>query len=289
MPALRKYPLSEIERRLQHGVLPFSGISEKGSCEFHFREPSYYAGVVLHAGSRIRHEIMDAMAVPRSDRFREEDPFMDAFVRELPIQLIARDSRFEYDLNREPDRAFYPFDSLKWGMRIWCRELSSEKMEPSLAKHREFHDLLDLVTGHMLRQNRFAVIFDMHSYCYQREKKRPWYEDPRPEINLGTKAVNRELFRDAIESFLEYLSGTMIGGHPVRAAENEIFKGGYLSRRISSQWHERVLVLALEYKKIFMDEWSGEVYKDILSELVKDFRRAADRLVSPGIFSPPKK
>jgi N-formylglutamate amidohydrolase len=284
MPALRRYSLKEIHRKLERGELPFSGITEKGSCEFHFNKPAFYAGVVMHAGSRIRSGVKEALAVKRTDRFREEDPYMDAFVRELPIQVIARDSRFEYDLNREPHQSIYPGDALKWGLKIWWRDIAPEERELSLAKHHEFHDLMDLVIRYMLKQNRYALIFDMHSYCYQREKRAEWSDDPRPEINLGTKPVNRKLFSGAIESFLKDLSSTRIGKSRVRAVENDIFLGGYLSRRLSRKWHENVLVLALEYKKIFMDEWTGQVYKDILDRLVKDFRRAADKLVSSGFF-----
>ena len=285
MAALRRFSLPEIQKRLINGSLPFSGITEQGSSEFHFQEPAFYAGIVMHAGSRIRSGIKEVLSVSRVDRFREEDPYMDAFVREFPIQIIARDSRFEYDLNREPHRSVYPPDQLKWGMKIWCGDISPEERELSLVKHQEFQDLVDLVIDFILGQNRYALIFDMHSYCYQREERGAWFDDPRPEINLGTKPVNRELFRDAIESFLDDLSSARIGNHPVRAAENEIFLGGYLSRRLSKAWHDDVLVLALEYKKIFMDEWTGEIYREILDELVQGFRAASGKLISSGLIS----
>ena len=234
----------------------------------------------MHAGSRIRPEIAKALTVKRVDRFREEDPFMGAFIRDFPIQIIARDSRFEYDLNREPHRAFYPFGSLKWGLKVWCRELTEEEQELSIMKHHEFHELVDMVAGYLLSHNRHALVFDMHSYCFQREGTNDWYEDPRPEINLGTRPVNREHFSQAIDSFLKDLSNTGIGDRPIRVAENEVFPGGYLSRRLSKKWFDNILVLALEYKKIFMDEWTGQVYREILDELVQGFRTATDRLVN---------
>jgi hypothetical protein len=45
-----------------------------------------------------------------------------------------------------------------------------------------------------------------------------------------------------------------------------------------------VLVLALEYKKIFMDEWSGRVYPDILDVLVRDFQVAAGKIIRSEFF-----
>ena len=283
MSALQRYSLQEIQKRLNEGSFPFSGISGQGSCEFHFDKPSFHAGVVMHAGSRIRPELSDALSVKKADRFREEDPYMDAFIRDFPIRIIALDSRFEYDLNREPHRAIYPFGQPKWGLKVWNRELTRDERMLSLRKHREFHDLVDLVTRYLLQQNRYALIFDLHSYCYQRKKQHTWFDDPKPEINLGTKPVNKKLFRKAIERFLEDLSGVRIENHPVRVAENEVFPGGYLSRRLSKEWYKSVLVLALEYKKIFMDECTGELYREILDTLVHSFRGASDNLVRSGI------
>jgi hypothetical protein len=44
-------------------------------------------------------------------------------------------------------------------------------------------------------------------------------------------------------------------------------------------YHEQLLVLAIEYKKIFMNEWTGELYQDILDKLIRDFNRAVDRAI----------
>jgi len=148
-----------------------------------------------------------------------------------------------------------------------------------LEKHREFHTLLEMVVRFLLEQHKHALLFDMHSYCYQREKKQSWQEDERPEINIGTKAVNREIFGPAIACFVSNLHRTKILGQPLRISENEIFYGGYLSRHLSRIYHERLLVLAVEYKKIFMNEWTGELYPDILDKLVGDFNRAVDSAV----------
>ena len=119
----------------------------------------------------------------------------------------------------------------------------------------------------------------MHAYCYQREKKQTWQEDERPEINIGTGAVNRKIFDPAITCFKSNLRRTKIDDRPLRISENEIFSGGYLSRHLSRIFNERLLVLALEYKKIFMDEWTGTLYQDVLDNLIRDFNLAVDQAV----------
>ncbi|MFC2081053.1 N-formylglutamate amidohydrolase [Bacteroidota bacterium] len=285
MVALKSYSLQEVRKRLNEGSLPFSGVTEQGGCEFHFLSSSYYAGIAMHTGSRIRPELKESLSVKKSGRLREEDPYADTFIKDFPVQIIALDSRFEYDLNCDPQGAIYPFGKLKWGLNVWNRDLGMEERKLSIIKHREFHDLVDLTTLYLLKQNRYALIFDMHSYCYQREEEQNWFDDPRPEINLGTIPVNKKLFRDSIEQFLKDLSGVRIEHHQVRVAENEVFPGGYLSRRLSKKWYERVLVLAIEYKKIFMNEWTGELYSEILDVLVQSFRSASGNLINSALFT----
>ncbi len=189
------------------------------------------------------------------------------------------DSRFEYELNHNPYRALYDYDKPKWGIKVWKRKVREEEYHRSSIKHREFHDLLEMVCRTFLEQHSHALLFDLHAYCYQRETSQAWYEDDRPEINIGTGAVNREIFGPAIKCFKSHLRRTRIHGQPLRISENEIFFGGYLSRHLSRIYHERLLVLAMEYKKIFMDEWTGELYQDILDKLIRDFNRAVVRAV----------
>lgn len=276
---LNQYSLNQIEKRLWNGELPFSGITELGSSEFHFEAPAFHAGVSMHSGHRVRKEILEILAVSEEDRYREEDPFMDRFISGFPIRIYGRDSRFEYELNRNPYSALYDFDKLQWGLTVWEREVTEEERALSVKKHREFHELLEMVCRYLLKQHSHALLFDLHAYCYQREIRQAWHEDERPEINIGTGAVNREIFETAITCFKSNLRRTKIGDPPMRISENEIFSGGYLSRHLSRIFHDRLLVLALEYKKIFMDEWTGTLYPDVLDKLILDFNRAVDKAV----------
>ncbi|MCK4852709.1 MAG: N-formylglutamate amidohydrolase [Bacteroidales bacterium] len=285
MMELSQYSLKEIEARLLKGRLPFSGITELGSSEFHFKEPAFFAGVSMHSGHRVRREILEFLTVDAENRYREEDPFMDRFISDFPLRIYGRDSRFEYDLNRNPYKAIYDFDKPKWGLKVWNREIPEKERVESIKKHREFHGLLELVCKYLLQQHRYALLFDLHAYCYQREIKQEWYEDERPEINIGTRAVNREIFDPAINCFIKNLYKTRIDGHPMRISENEIFLGGYLSRHLSRIYHDQLLVLSLEYKKIFMDEWTGKLYQSVLDKLVRDFTRAVDRTVETCLFA----
>ena len=280
-----RYSLSKIEDKLRKNELPFSGVTRLGSAAFHFLKPSFYAGIAMHAGNRVRPEVQRYLMANGKDRFREEDPYTDYLIRELPIQIIGCDSRFEYDLNRSPERAIYATKIRSWGLEIWKDDLPQKERNISISKHREFHGLMDIVTGYLLNQNRYALLFDMHSFCYQRDSAVPWYEDPKPEINLGTEAVNREVFGPAINRFIQEISTTKIDGHQIRVAENEIFRGGYLARRLCRNHYRDLLFLAIEYKKLFMNELTGELHEEKLERLISGFSHAAEELISSGFFA----
>ena len=279
MNTLKRYELEEIRRRFREGGLPFSGISPLGSAEFHFREPARYLGVALHAGSRVRPGLRGVMAVSEEERHREEDLFTERFIRDFPLQLIARDSRFEYDLNWEEERAIYPAGEKKWGLRVWSRELTKDERAATLDKYREFHAILDMVVE-FLRGTGFPVIlFDMHAFRYRRESHVAWFDDDKPEVNLGTRSVNRDHFARLIDCFLEGVAGTKIGNHTIRVTENGLFPGGYLTRKYSAGDNRGVLVLAIEYKKLFMDEQTGQFREEIFATLWKNFVKTRDRII----------
>jgi N-formylglutamate deformylase len=271
--------MDKIRQRLESGNLPLKGITPLGSAEFHFMEPARYLGVALHCGRNVRPDLKEAMEIPAADRFREEDPYTDLFIEDFPIRILARDSRFEFDLNWEMEKSIYSPGEQKWGLQVWNRELTDEEKELTYSKFREFHALLDLAVEFMLGSGPPVVIFDMHSFCYQRDQKTDWTRDGTPGINLGTRYINRKFFSPLIDTFLEGISETVIEGHLLRVAENELFPGGYLTRKYSRLHSQKVLVLAIEYKKIFMDEWSGEFHMDKFHILRRDFIHAKERVM----------
>lgn len=281
---MKSYRLDEIRSRLEKNELPFSGITKMGSAEFHFQGPAFYAGIALHAGSKIRKKMREKLALTLQQQHCDEDPFTDRFIRNFPVRIIARDSRFEYDLNRNRRTCVYKKYKKKWQLLIWNRNPSEKDIEVSCQKFDEFFQLMDITCDFLLKHNRYAFLFDMHSFCYRRFEDRPWYIDPLPEINIGTKASNRKLFGPLIRRFQKSLSGTLIEGHPIRIAENEIFKGGYLSRRTGKKYKNQILTFALEYKKIFMDEITGELYPEILEQLISSFETAVEELFESNTF-----
>jgi hypothetical protein len=263
----KRYALEEVKEMLFKESFPCSGLTKLGSARFIFQEAAHFAGTAVHAGSRIREDLRDALAVSEADRFREEDPATEKFIKGLPLQVIALDSRFEYDLNRSEDKAIPLTPDMAWGLEVWNRELTAFEKEVTLNKYREFHGLMEIVSDYLAQSAGKAYIFDMHSYCYQRDERLAWYENSKPEINLGTEAINKGVFGQEIRMLLEKFGQISVEGRKIRAAENVVFRGGYLARKLCARHYNKLAVFAVEFKKIFMDEWSGEIYAPVINIL----------------------
>ena len=67
--------------------------------------------------------------------------------------------------------------------------------------------------------------------------------------------------------------------HSLRVSENEVFPGGYLTRKYAGSHSREVLVLAIEYKKIFMDEWTGELFPEKLKLLAENLMLTKDSIL----------
>ena len=275
---LNTYTVEEVREKLEKESFPVRGITALGSAAFNFKESSHNIAVALHSGSRVRPGLQGIMQASLSERAREEDLYTERLVEDFPLVLFARDSRFEYDLNWEEDHCIYDYNKKKWGLQVWKRPLTSEERNVTIQKYREFHSLLDLVVEYVVSRVGSAILFDVHSFCYRRESNIQWWEDNRPEINLGTRYINREYFAPQIEAFLLMNSGITVEGRKLRIAENELFPGGYLTRKYALTHNKLVLVLAVEYKKVYMDERSGTLIPERMELLKRSLLLTKERM-----------
>jgi len=110
------------------------------------------------------------------------------------------------------------------------------------------------------RFGRF-VVFDLHTYNHRRLGPHALPADPRynPEINLGTRMMNRNHWKPVVESFLSDLRDFDFLGRPLDVRENVRFRGGYFPYWVHQTFPHSACVLSIEVKKFFMDEWTNNV------------------------------
>ncbi len=225
------------------------------------RGPGPIIATAIHDGHDLRGEVAAAMKLGDSDRLREEDPFTGQAIVDVPTNIIVHRSRFEFDLNRGVDGAVYETPEQSWGLEVWNGAPDKALVEESLAIHAAYYRMLgrlldDIASGH----DRFVVI-DVHSYNHRRDGPGSAPTDPAkaPDINIGTFSMPREAWAFLLDPLIEAMRGFDFNGRHLDVRENIAFQGkGEQTRFIHERFPGRGCAIALEFKKFFMDEWSGE-------------------------------
>lgn len=209
----------------------------------------------LHSGHSVRPGLEAHLRLGEDERLREEDPFTTLMAPcDMRLVEVLR-SRFEVDLNRPRERAVYVGPSDAWGLSVWNGAFPEAQKRISLSTYDAFYDetrceLERLQTAH----GRFVVL-DLHSYNHRRDgaDRLPADAAANPEVNLGTRHIDRDRWAPVVDAFMESL-----GQHGLDVRENVKFGGGHLAQWVAQMFPEVGCPLAIEFKKTFMDEWTGE-------------------------------
>lgn len=229
----------------------------------------------IHDGHALREEIAAAIALADDARLREEDPFTGRVATLAPTHAIVDRSRFEVDLNRPRDRAVYRVPADAWGLDVWHAALPAGMVARSLAVYDAFYAALEDTLRRVERRHGRFVVLDIHSYNHRRAGAGGPVTDAAeaPVINLGTESVDRARWGGLVDGFCRDVAAR---GIDIR--ENVAFRGGHLVRWVHRTFPETGCGLAIELKKMFMDEWSGALEASRLDEL-----RAAIASAVPGL------
>ena len=222
----------------------------------------------IHEGHEVRPEILKYFAISESERLREEDPYTGFFTDISESRIIVNTSRFEVDLNRPRDQAVYRKPEQSWGLNVWKDNVPVAVWEYSFGEYDYFYGLLDRTIRKFIDYWGYIIVFDIHSYNFRRNGPET-EDDPEmnPEINVGTGKMNRQLWATVVEHFISKLKSATINGKHLDVRENVKFKGGNLSNWIHENYGNKSCVISIEFKKIFMDEWTGAVDIQMLKEL----------------------
>ena len=223
--------------------------------------PGRVVATAIHDGHELRPEVAGAIALDDAARLREEDPFTGEAVRDVPTHLIAHRSRFEIDLNRPPGGAVYRTPEQCWGLEIWKEGVPGDGLVGrSLELHAAYYRMLgQLLDGIAERHGRF-VLLDVHSYNFRRNGPDGDPEPPEsaPEINIGSFSMPRDQWAFLLDPLIEAMRQADFNGRRLDVRENVAFQGrGQQTRFVHERYPQRGCAIAVEFKKFFMDEWTG--------------------------------
>jgi N-formylglutamate amidohydrolase len=235
----------------------------------------------IHDGHELRPELHRMIALADAERLREEDPFTRAWTVIAPTRVVVHRSRFEVDLNRPREGSVYRTPAECWGLDLWRDPPGSDVLERSYAEYDGFYAHMGQLFDRLVRAHGRFVVFDLHSYNHRRGGPHAPEDDPaaNPEVNLGTGSLDRVRWNAVVETFLEAVRGQRVGGRPLDVRENVRFKGGWFSTWIHRSYPETGVALAIEVKKTFMDEWTGEPD----AERIVAIGQALGRAVAPVV------
>jgi len=214
----------------------------------------------IHHGHDLREEVAALLAISEVDRLREEDPFTGVWTRVAATRIVVQRSRFEVDLNRPRQRAAYRSPEDAWGLRIWRSDPPVEVLERSRSLHDDFYTAMRELFARLARSQGRFIVFDLHSYNHRREGPTapPADAAENPQVNVGTGTLDRTLWAPVVDRFIRDLRSYSFPGGQLDVRENVKFQGGFFPRWIHEAFPATGCGLAIEFKKFFMDEWSGE-------------------------------
>lgn len=219
----------------------------------------------IHDGHEIGEDLLPYVALSDAERLREEDPFT-AEIANLPInQFVVNTSRFQLDLNRDVQNAVYLHPKQAWGLQVFRANLPSTYLLELYREHQSIYYTIERHISTTIKRYGYFVILDIHSYNAKRESSTQVVDtEANPQINLGT-FYNREKWRELIDDFSNSLKHLKLDNKEIDVRENVKFKGGNLAQHILNQYGELGCVISIEFRKDFMDEWTGKVYLEKLA------------------------
>ncbi|MBU0678352.1 MAG: N-formylglutamate amidohydrolase, partial [Verrucomicrobia bacterium] len=124
-------------------------------------------------------------------------------------------------------------------------------------------------------------VLDIHTYNHRRNGPDGEPADPaaNPEVNIGTGTMDREQWAPLADRFITDLRSFDLNGRHLDVRENVKFRGGFFSRFIHEHFPKSGCSLAIEFKKFFMNEWTGE-----LDNAMHDQIREALASAVPGLL-----
>jgi len=231
----------------------------------------------IHAGHELRQQVRELTALSDEERLREEDPMTDQWLLIGDTTIGLNTSRFEVDLNRPRHSAVYVAPSDAWGLQLWNQPLPPDVIQGSLGIYDSFYSELEQTCDRVAAAHDRFVVLDIHSYNHRRRGPDAPVDPPseNPEINVGTGSVDQELWGGVVDAFSAALAEYPFDGGHLDVRENVRFRGGHMSRWINERYTGRGCALAIEVKKIYMDEWTGQGDESVIVSVGEALAAAA--------------
>ncbi len=233
----------------------------------------------IHDGGALRDEVASAVKLDAAERLREEDPFTGQAIEGVATHIIAARSRFEFDLNRDPESAIYRTPDMAWGLDVWKSPLVDAIAARSKSLHASYYKMLGALLDDVADRHGRFVMLDVHSYNHRRDghDNDPTPQSEAPDINIGTFSMPREFWGPVVDPVIAAMRDFDFNGRRLDVRENIAFQGkGEQTRFVHDRYPKIGCAIAIEFKKFYMDEWTGTPDPAELDAMRRFISHAAD-------------
>ncbi len=253
---MKHYSLDEILRLIENGD-KFEGLCFEAGMHLKINEYKSKIAIAIGGGSNFSEDLEPKAKVMSFDRWQYEDAYTDYFIKDGNLSLLALDSKFEYDLNKNVKDSFYDKVGDK---EAWNEDVSDEEKEKSFAKHRNFYLVLDAIINKLEEKHSKINLYSFHSFNYKNTNEN------LPLFDLGTKFLDKDKVEEEYDRIYNLLK-TVSDREAERVEENRVSKGdGYFYEYLKDK-HPKVNAFSINIKKVFCNEEDGEVYGDKMVEI----------------------
>jgi len=237
--------------------------------EFNFKYDSPIVCTAIHNGHDLSPEVLKNLAVNKDIQLMEEDPYTERFTKFSSNLIIGRTSRFEVDLNHSVEKCIYKNPEDAWGLQTRKETPSDLVISQSINKYQEFYTSAKSHFAQLEKKFGRFFVFDIHSYNHHRKGSKADFDNPKlnPEIIIGTNNMPKKWF-PLVDKIQNKLTSFDYFGRSLDVRIDVKFPGGHFSRWIHTNFPDSACCIAVEFKKIWMDEWTGEIYEDKLNKLI---------------------
>lgn len=228
------------------------------SADFKFSFDAPIVATSIHNGHLLSKPIKDNIAINQETQLREEDPFTEHFTSIVNNRIIVHTSRFQVDLNRSRDKCFYQKPEDAWGLNVRKEKLPNFVAEKCRTSYDEFYSSVREYFEKMEEKFGKFIVLDIHSFNHKRDGIDSPPADPEkiPDIIIGTSNMP-SMWNDLIDDFQKKLEEQSYFGRNLKVGRNIRFPGGAFPRWIHDNFPDSACCIAIEFKKIFMCEWTS--------------------------------
>lgn len=237
----------------------------------------------IHNGHDVRDSLEGKFNLSSEERLREEDPYTGRMAKEFGNHIVVNRSRFEVDLNRSPEKAVYKKPEDAWGLQVWKEPLPEAEIEESMRMYHHFYQQVEEKLAAIVDAHGYVIVYDIHSYNHRRKGPDAPAANPKenPDVDLLTDGIDMRVWRPVLDKFKKTLRDYPYPGGSLDVREEVRFEGihSHFMQWVLQRFDGKAFVPSIEFKKIFMDEWTGNFCTDKLVHLQEALKQSMPRVL----------